>query len=195
MQKLFDVSKWRRAEAGEVLTFAGEGTRRVRLELSAPLRAILTVVNGSSIVETVVSGRDVVEFTAEGEFAISASEGLFWYTADGQDWSVAPVDDTTFTQIVERRVRNPEIEYMMYVQQMNMEKRLASQAADYERLIAAADARRDAQRERERVADEARAKRVEDASAGSGGDDVLAPPSGSQGGGSPSGDKPPGKGG
>lgn len=179
MQKLFELSKWERVEAGEVVTFPGENVRRVRLEVSAPLRAIMTLVSAGRTVETVVAGRDVIELTAEGPLEVSASEGLYWYSADGKDWSVAPVDDTTFTQIVERRVRNPEMEYMMYLQQVNMEKRLASQAADYERLLKASTDRRDAELERRRLADEARSKRAEEAVAASGdGGGATEPPSG-----------------
>lgn len=179
MQRLFDLAKWGRLEAGEVLSVVGEGVRRVRLELSAPVRTIVTVATAGSVIETIVAGRDVVEFFADGAFEFSAYEGLFWYTADGQDWSVAPVEDTTFTKIVERRVRNPEVEYMMALAQQNMEKRLAEQAKSYETLIEASVARADARRER---ADRLAAERAAAASAGSGGGASVEPTAGEQGG-------------
>lgn len=195
MQKLYELSKWSRVEAGEVITFPGENVRRVRLEVSAPLRTILTLASAGKTVETVVFGREVIELTAEGPLEVTSMEGLFWYSADGKDWSVAPVDDTTFTQIVERRIRNPEMEYMMYLQQVNMEKRLAAQAADYERLLKASTDRRDAEHERRRVAEEARVKRAEDARAASG--DGGSQPEPADGGGAvpEGGVKPPRRGG
>lgn len=141
MQKFYELSKWQKLVAGEVATFASTAVRRVRLEVNSPGHAEMSIEQGKAAFVFHVFGRDVVEFVAEGAFALYASEDVWIYTADGKDWSVAPVDDTTFTRIVERRERNPQLEYMMAIANQNMERRLAEQARSYDALLAARDAR------------------------------------------------------
>lgn len=153
MQKMFNLTKWRGIEEGEVITFADTRPRTVRLEVNAPTEVQLFIGSGDADMDflALVKGRDVIEFSAEGAFSLTVDGGMCnIYTADGDDISVHAVDPVSFTRIVERRQRNPELEHMMMVMQINVEKRLAQQAEDFqlrlnrERRIAERNARREA---------------------------------------------------
>lgn len=136
MQRLFNLSKWRVVTEGELIRYEREHPRTVRFEVNSPELVRLDLIEDGREPTFLarIQGRDIIEFSADGSFEITVSGGeCYFYTVEGDDWSVEPVDDRTFTKIVERRQRNPEMEYMMQVQQLNMEKRLAAQAAELER--------------------------------------------------------------
>ena len=140
MQRLFNLSKWRVVSEGELIRYEREHPRTVRFEVNAPNLVRLDLIEDGRdpMFLARVIGRDVIEFSADASFEITVDGGdCYFYTVEGDDWSVEPVDDRTFTKIVERRQRNPELEYMMAVQQQNMEKRLAAQADELERRFAA----------------------------------------------------------
>ena len=167
MQKFNELSKWQRLAAGEVATFASSAVRRVRLDINSPGHAEMTIEQDGAAFVFHVHGREVVEFVAEGPFALHSSEDVWIYTADGKDWSVQPVDDTTFTKIVERRERNPQVEYMMALANENMERRLAEQARSYDALLAARDARAE---QRAAALERAAAERASATGVGDGGE-------------------------
>lgn len=155
MQRMFNLDKWRYLAQGEVIRFTSDRPRTVRLEVNAEDKCKFFVAEGAEdpVFLAVVEGRDALEFSAQGEFDLLVTGGsAAIYTADGDDWSVAEVDGATFTKIVERRMRNPELEYMMFVQNQNMEKRLAQQADELQRRFEASAAERDARRVPEPVA-------------------------------------------
>lgn len=150
MQRMFNLSKWRVVTEGELIRYEREHPRTVKFEVNAPNLVRLDLIEDGRepVFLARVIGRDVIEFSADGSFEVTVSGGeCFFYTVEGDDWSVEPVDDRTFTKIVERRTRNPELEHMMYVQQMNMERRLEEQAAELERRFAARFPEGHAQRE------------------------------------------------
>lgn len=125
-QKLMSLSKWRTLEEGELARFDNKKPRTVRIDVNASefTRLYIGRPNGEAKFLACVSGRDVIEFSVDGAFDITADQVCDFYTVDGTDWSVAAVDDRSFTRIVERRRRNPELEYMMRAMQMNVERRL-----------------------------------------------------------------------
>lgn len=147
MQRIFNLDKWRTILEGEFIEFLSDRPRTVRLEVNARDRVRLFVQQegGEPAFLAIVEGRDTVEFSANGAFDLYVEGGeCAVYTADGDDWSVAEVDAVTFTKIVERRIRNPELELMMAITRQNMETRLAAQSAEMERRFEATLARRDA---------------------------------------------------
>lgn len=137
MQRMFNLTKWRWMTDGEVMTFAGSGARLVKLEVNSPDKCRLFITHGGKTEFLAqVEGRDTIEFSIEGPFEVVAIGGeLAFYTADGADWSVEPVDDQTFTRIVERKMRNPELELMMALANRNMEKRLEAAQRETERRL------------------------------------------------------------
>lgn len=170
MQKLFNLDKWRYVKDGEAIRFGGEHVRTVRLELNAEGTAFLNIFDGQTGAYSflaMVTGRDVVEWSQDGPFELMVTEAnVMVYTADGQDWSVEPVDDATYTRVIERKARNIELERMVQASMINIEQRSAQMAAENERrleaAISAANARADA------AVAEAKAKPA-DAGAGDGG--------------------------
>lgn len=139
MQRMFNLSKWRAAGAGEIIRFESDRPRTVRLEVNTPEIALLELHEDGRepCFLARVEGRDTIEFSADGSFEISCdTSDVYFYTAEGDDWSVEPVDGRTFTRIVERRSRNPEMEMMMHMAMRNMEQRLDAQAAELERRFA-----------------------------------------------------------
>lgn len=145
MQRMFNLDKWQRLEEGEVISFENERPRMVLIETNThePGGAALWVkypeAEEPAFLAFVGPGRDTVEFGADGKFdLIVAGGGTHIYTVDGADWSVQPVDDTTYTKIIQHRQRNPELELMMAIQQRNLEARLAAQAEELNRRLEAA---------------------------------------------------------
>lgn len=148
MQKIADINKWARVEAGKALNFAGTQPRRVRLEVNAPAQCGIWYVdtNGNVTFLATVSGRDVIEFKSTGEFALQFEGDCYIYTVDSEDFSFSIPDAVTFTEIMTRRARNPEVELMNYMMKRNMEMMRETQKHEFERMwtererIAAANA-------------------------------------------------------
>lgn len=76
-------------------------------------------------------GRDVVEFVAGGDVKITTDDDdVYFYTAENEPTFTINEDAEVFTQIAQRAARNPEMEHMLYLQQINMERRFAQQEAE-----------------------------------------------------------------
>lgn len=151
---LMTLAKWKTLEEGEVVRFHRENPRTVRIDVNAPLAVVVTITelggedDDSPIFPVYVLGRDRLEFEVNGAFELAVEGGgIQFYTVDGADWSVEKTDHATFTRVVERRVRNPEVDYMMYMMNVNLEKRLAQVQADTELRVA----RRFREQERARI--------------------------------------------
>lgn len=130
MQRLHNLDKWQELKDGEAVNFAGTAQRRVRLDVNAPdfTRLYHSDANGVVTFLALVRGRDVIEFATDGEFAITAEGGPVWFhSIDGEATSFAIPDAVTLTKLIERRPRNHERELMMFMQNQNLERRLAAQ--------------------------------------------------------------------
>lgn len=136
-QQLMTLSKWKWLTEGELARFTKTEPRTVRIDVNSPDKVRLFIrYEDGPIFLALVEGRDRVEFSVDGAFDLYIEGGeCAFYTVDGADWSVEKVDHKSFTRIMERRVRNPEIEKMMYLTQLNVERRLAQQEADFERRL------------------------------------------------------------
>ena len=116
--RLHNISKWARLKAGRLLELAGSQPRLIRLEVNceAPTRFDLVAPDGKSVVAflAVVTGHEVIEFSAEATVRVGAtSDGEVWFfTNDGEDITVR-TDGPTFTSVMARRARNPDLERVM----------------------------------------------------------------------------------
>lgn len=131
MQRIFNVDKWTSIEVGQVLEFPVERPRLVRLEVNAPDVALLYLLDasGTAMFLARVCGRDTVEFISPGAFSLSVTDGACSvYTVDGTVGHRTVEAPQSFTTIVERRKRNPELDAMMRMMNQNIERRLAQQA-------------------------------------------------------------------
>lgn len=138
MQRMFNLDKWERLKEGEGLEFSNPRPRNVRLEVNAPVRTALYVVDPEGEVHflALVEGRDTVEWGSSGAFQLTVEGAdVMVYTADGADIAQRVIAPVIFTKIAERRRRNPELEYIAHQMQLNMERRLEQQAGELEQLF------------------------------------------------------------
>lgn len=139
VQQIWDLGKWKCLQDGEFASFEGDRPRTVRIELNAPDPARVYInelkTDDPPILLCRVMGRDTVSFSVNGPFEIQVDAEVWFYTADGMQVAVEKIDHESFTRIVERRVRNPELELMMYTARINMERRLEAQAAAFEQRL------------------------------------------------------------
>lgn len=146
MQRIFSVYDWRLLPVGSQITIKSElvDQRAVRLKVNAPSPMSLYLRQDDfdeQIFLAHVVGLDEIEFYVQGDYTLIPIGGEVWFdTLDGADPSVDPVEPASFTQIVERRVRNPEIELMERKMQENIERRMAAMYADVTHTIAMKDA-------------------------------------------------------
>ena len=152
MQRMYNLEKWMRLTESSRLEFSNPKPRTVRFEVNAPGERALYVADdltGECRFLALTMGCDVIEFSANGAFSLLADDPAggqdveTWvFTADGADVSIVLEAPESFTKIVERRRRNPELEAVMAVMQRNLERRFAQQSVELaERLERSAAAR------------------------------------------------------
>lgn len=138
MQRMQNIRDWVLIEDGKAFNLTGMANRRVRLDVNAPYEARLWLSDGDGVTYFLASvlGRDVIEFHADFETCSITAEGsdVYVQTVDGVDLSIAIPDAVTMTKLIERRPRNHEIELMMFMQNQNLERRLAAQRDELEAL-------------------------------------------------------------
>lgn len=141
MLKIPSLKHWTLLPDGKSVNFEHSvESRRVRLDVNAAGTAQVyhTDGNGQLTFLGLVTGREVIEFAtlADTSFAISTiGADLWFYSVDGADFSFERPEARSFTQLVERRQRNPEIEYMQYMMQANMNRMMEQQRGELERLF------------------------------------------------------------
>lgn len=129
MIKLDSLSRWSRLDPGSAMVLAGGKERKIRVNVNSP-GCRLYVGDGKSTPEflTVVPpGRDVVEFAAPGNVYISTDvDDVFLYSSENEPTFTIIENAAIFTEVIQRAARNPDLEYMMYQQRLNMERLYAS---------------------------------------------------------------------
>lgn len=140
MQRVHDVKKWKHVPAGGVMNFENTAPRRIRLDVNTPGMAVLWYADGDgeTTLLAVVTGRDVIEFvTHGGTFSIDVAGADIWvYTIDGEDLSFRHPDAVKFTEVIQRRARDPQAELMAYYMRHNMQVMLDQQRAEFDRMRA-----------------------------------------------------------
>ena len=191
--KLNSLSRWRPYVDGEVLALPGDdaGERRIRLsfncerETAVFLRvddadALVSIgfLSGERLLAVVGPGVETVEFASVGTvefFCVPRLEGaqVWFQTADDEPTFSRVVDPRVFTRIANRRHRNPEMEAMMQRMQVNIDRRLAMQAAEFEAALERRRKEDDNGRPSETIVSNAPGT-----AAGLGGEEVRAPDAG-----------------
>lgn len=131
--KLNNLDKWLHVTEGEVVTLGGgspDHSRLVRVNVNAPFETRLYLGVDKPAFLAVVTGLETVEFNVVGEVDIHGDGPFSMYTAEFEQLAVEIPDAETFTKIMERRHRNPELEYIMHKTMMNMETRFAQRERD-----------------------------------------------------------------
>lgn len=149
--RIFNPAQWAVLKPGETLVLDGEN-RRVVIEFNCPEPTRVDLVrsrkdlDGTFVNEGLVFLRNVegygkVEFYAgDGSEVVCTSDGdVFYKTVEGKELAMR-FETQSFTQITQRKARNPELERMMWKMEQNITRRIESQREEWERLQAAKDA-------------------------------------------------------
>lgn len=137
-QKFYDLDRWQKLNAGQMLSFDLSRPRTVTIEVNAPQEALVHVSDSDGVVLFVarVLGRDRLEFGVRGPFSLSTDvDDVFIYTDDSARVHHVNEAPESFTKVMTRRHRNPELEAMMRLMKSNMDRQLAKQAEHYEQLV------------------------------------------------------------
>lgn len=148
MIRIDNIDKWKQLEPGKFLELPGDRLRRVRIEVNCPQETRLDVIETDEYGEEVagtfignIKGKEVLEFTAFGNLTVMPSNGeeaveVWYFTQDG-DKTAVERDEENFMELMTRQARNPEVERLMYMQQLNFERRMNAMQADTAAQIAA----------------------------------------------------------
>lgn len=135
MIKLGNLERWLPLPQGKVLTLPEADVRRIVLTVNSPGVATLWLVNGDGELQFLAAPehRDEVEFYAAGVVRVTTDdEHVYVLVAENEPDYVIVDDPEVFTEIAQRAARNPELEKLMYLQQVNMERRLAAMFREFE---------------------------------------------------------------
>lgn len=146
MQRIFNVDRWVVIEPGQILDYPSERPRLVRVEVNSPGPACLYLIdaNQESYFLAKVDGRDTIEFISPGAFGLTVDSGVCSvYTVDGTSAAHVVEAPVSFTKIVERRRRNPELEYIAAQMSANMQRMLEAQSAEREAVYQRRERERD----------------------------------------------------
>lgn len=153
--RLYNVDKWTRLAAGEMVRFPGKRQRPVTVEVNAPGEARLDIVDavtGETRFLAIVYGRQTLEFTA-GAFSIASDlDDTFIYTAEGEEVHHVNPAPESYTRIMEKRARNPELERIAHQITGNITRRLEAQLDERTAVMERRYAARAAQLEAEAAA-------------------------------------------
>lgn len=139
--KLNALSRWSRMATKGAVAFDGP-ERRIRLLVNVESETAFFYDVGkvkAQLLAVVPPGLRCIEFFAGGVvtvFGVPSREGAqVWYqTAESEPTVVQAVDGRSFTKLMQRRERNPEVERMFAAMQRNANRRQAAMEAEFARL-------------------------------------------------------------
>lgn len=138
--RLFNLTDWEYLKPGSILKLDGAEGRLVRIEFNveAPTSLHLVQPDNKHVFLAVVMGLDVVEFRAPAEVhVVASSDGEVWYFTNHGQQITAETDGPTFTKLMTRAERNPELERIMWAAEQRARRREAQMAAEFDARLAA----------------------------------------------------------
>lgn len=157
MIRMYALTDWVSVPAGGSVGFDNPKPRNVRVEVMLEQPAVVNIATDTDGVSVAcyVTGRETIEFWADGPYVLGSASNMYVYTSDLERVHIENEGGESYTRIVERRQRNPELEAMERRMHENMQRMLAQTQAErdaaLERRIQIEMRRRDEQRERERA--------------------------------------------
>lgn len=169
MYKLHELSRYV-AVTDKGVKFPQDEFRKIRLEVLAEKETSLYIKDGKDEPAYIGTfrGFDIVEFHVKGPTLLQADgPGVKVFTTEFQSDVIEIPDAVSFTRVVERRERNPELEKMQAVMEQNMARRLRQLERDVTLRVSQEVRERHAELERVRFerASEEEARRVEESRA------------------------------
>lgn len=138
MYDLKNLQRWIPAKTG--VKFPNEEPRKVRLEVLSEGVTVLRVQQGKGSAMFIgrFEGYDVVQFHVDGPWTLQADgDKAYFWTPETVDAGIVEIPDAvSFTTIMTRRQRNPELELLMKKVGDNMERRIAQVQHDVGLVIA-----------------------------------------------------------
>lgn len=131
--KIHNLDKWSVLAAGEVLELPGRHLRTIRVEVNCEGPTKWQALIGEDRVFLgLVTGHEIIEFMASGEVSLVplGEHDVWFFTNDGDRVSASKPNAVSFVGPMNRKVRNPSLEKMMFKMQQNMTRRLARQEAE-----------------------------------------------------------------
>lgn len=129
MLKIGELARWHDLPKGDVMTLAGDRPRTIRLNVNSPGLARLYLVDKDGDIQRFLATADrldVVQFFADGVVRIATPDAdVAIYSAENEPTFSVIENAETFTKIANRAARNPDLEYLMHMQQVNLERRMA----------------------------------------------------------------------
>lgn len=142
IQKLGDLSRWRLHDE-KALFFADHKVRTIRLDVraAAPVHVYLHTNSDGELVDEFMTvlpvGLSALEFLSGGCSLVLDSTGpVVYFTPEIETVTFENVEEETFTTIANRRERNPEVEWMEFLMNQNINQRMAQMDAEFERRLA-----------------------------------------------------------
>ncbi|MER9916446.1 hypothetical protein [Mesorhizobium sp. M0035] len=148
--RIADLGRWTFIPAGDKLTFSPHKARTIRLDLRASAPAYWAVERITSDGEV---KQEFLTITPPGVSTLEIGVGagnvaLIPQIADGEDIAFSAPEyerfdleaahpGETFLKIAHRRQRNPEVEYMEFLMNQNMEARLRTMDEEIARRLSA----------------------------------------------------------
>lgn len=140
MIKLNTLVDWATLEPGKQIPFRApankSGARKVRLNLNCAEPTVLYLQDefGVRLLTAVPAGLEVVEFSHGGDFAIFGEEehgAVQFLTKEGEPPVMVDVDPQSFTKVLQRKARNPELEAIRYEMLQGQMRREADMQAGF----------------------------------------------------------------
>ncbi|MER9280543.1 hypothetical protein [Mesorhizobium sp. M0522] len=144
--RMGDLNRWSPVKSGQTINLDGRKVRTVRIDLRASDIAEWHVervdedgvVAGEFLCLT-PAGNCTVELLVADEMRLVPlfpKEGHMLFSSPEFDFVHVEGDPESFTKIAHRRARNPEVEYMHFMMNQNMEARMAVMEEEMERRLA-----------------------------------------------------------
>lgn len=140
MQRILSIYDWQKIGEGSQVTVKSDvvGQRKVRLRVNSPTPVQLwlkdTEIDDEFFLAR-VAGLDEIEFSVVGNYTLIPVGGEVWFdTLDGSPADLSPVDDTSFTRIVERQPPS-ELEIMERRMMENANRRMEAMLSAFEEVI------------------------------------------------------------
>lgn len=143
MKRIHNVSKWALYDPKTGLTFEGMPGRRIELQFNTVTKARVVLVGEErNTFLAVIDGMDRIEFSADErivDIVVTSDDEVWYFTNEGQQAAVSRPEAVSFTRMMSRRQRNPQLERMMFEMRQNEARReaiLQAQSAEFAKFQA-----------------------------------------------------------